>query len=163
MDNKQILSDILVQILGFAILFFILRRFAWGKLLGAIDMRRKTIADSFQDLEKKKAELEGLDAQYREKLRYIEDEARVKIQEAAKAGAVLSKEIQDKARADAEKLIDRARSEITQDLLKAKLSLRDQMVELSALMTEKIVRAKLTAEDHKRLVDEFIRDIEKVS
>ena len=49
MENKQILSEIIVQILGFGVVFLILKNFAWGKLLGALDARRKKIEDAFFD------------------------------------------------------------------------------------------------------------------
>jgi len=163
MNNQQILNEIIIQILGFFVVFWVLKRLAWTKVLGVIDARRKTIADTFEDLEKKKKALEDLESEYRAKLEHIEEEARAKILEAAKAGAILARDIQDKARVDAQKLVDRAQAEIEQDLVKARLTLRDQVVDLSALMAEKIIRAKLTAAEHKRLVDEFIKDIEKVS
>ena len=162
MDNKQILSEIIVQILGFLAIFFILKVFAWEKLLGAIDARRKKIADDFLGIEKQKAGLEKLERDYRQKLDQIELEARAKIQEAAAMGLSLAKDIQEKARLDAQKMIDRAKADIEQDIAKAKLSMRDDIVEISGLMTEKILQAKLDADSHRRLVDQFINEMEKI-
>ena len=89
MENINILKEVLVQILGFVIVFFILKAFAWEKLLGAIDARRKKIADDFLGIEKQKAGLEKLERDYRQKLDQIELEARAKIQEAAAMGLSL--------------------------------------------------------------------------
>jgi F-type H+-transporting ATPase subunit b len=162
MDNKQILSEIIVQILGFLAVFAILKHFAWSKLLGAIDTRRKTIEDSFLDVEKKKKEIEELEKEYRQRLDRIEETARVKIQEASQAGMVLAKDIQEKARLDSQKLIERAKGEIRQDLEKARAGMRNEIVEISTLITEKVLKEKLSAADHKKLVDEFIKEMEKV-
>lgn len=162
MDNRQILSEVVVQILGFGIIFFILKQLAWNKLMGVIDARRKTIEGTFSDLESRARGLEDLEKEYRLRLENIEKEARAKIQEAAGQGLLLSKDIQDKARHDAEKLVDRARAEIEQDVAKAKLAMRDEIVEISSLLAEKIIREKLDAKQHQRLVDQFIRDLEKV-
>lgn len=161
-DNKQILSEIVVQVLGFAAVFFILKAFAWEKLLGAIDARRKKIGDDFSSLERQKAGLEKLEKDYRQKLDEIELAARAKIQEAAGVGQSLAKDILERARLDAERLIERARLEIEQDIAKARLSMRDEIVEISSLMTEKILRAKIDAREHERLVDQFIKELEKV-
>lgn len=163
MENNRILSEIIVQLLGFGVVFLVLRKVAWSKLLGSIDARRKAIEDSFAAVEKKKSDIDELERQYRQKLERIEQEARQKIQDAAQQGMVLAKDIQDKARADAQKLIDRARTEIDQDLAKARVKMRDDLVELSGLLTEKILREKLDAQGHRKLVDRFVSDMEKVS
>lgn len=160
--NSKIISEIVVQILGFAIVFFVLRKFAWSSILGAIDARRKKVQDEFEGIEKQKKGLEALEKEYRQKLEHIEQEARVKIQEAANVGIALAKDIQDKARTDAEKLVARAQAEIDQDIAKAKISMRDQIVELSSLMTEKIIQEKMDAKEHEKLVDKFIKELEKV-
>jgi F-type H+-transporting ATPase subunit b len=163
MDNRQILSEIIVQILGFGAVFFILKTFAWKKLLQVIDARRHKIDEGFQNIETQKKDLENLEQEYRQKLQHIEEEARLKIQEAAGVGLALAKDIQEKARHDSEKLLDRAKAEIEQDILKAKLSMRDQIVELSSLMTEKIIREKLDVKEHSRLIEQFMKDLERVS
>ena len=162
MGNSQILKEVAVQILGFGVVFLILKKFAWSGLLGVIDARRKKIEQGFKDIEDQKKGLENLEKEYRTRLENIEQEARTKIQEAANVGVALAKDIQEKARHDAQKLIDRAKSEIDQDIEKAKLGFRDDIVALSSLMTEKILREKIDAREHEKLVDRFIKDLEKV-
>lgn len=162
MDNKQILSEIVVQILGFLAVFFILRAFAWKKLLGAIDGRRKKIEDEFSGIEGQKRKLEDLEKDYRRRLDQIEQEARVKIQEAAQIGQHLAKDLQDKARQDAQKMVERAEAEIKQDFAKARLTMRDEIVEISSLITEKILKEKMDQGQHRKLVDQFIKELERV-
>ena len=162
MDNREILSEIIVQVLGFGLVFLILKHFAWGKLLGAIEARRKKIEDGFLEIERQKKDLEELEKDYRKKLEHIEQEARIKIQEASQVGLSLARDIQENARRESQKLIERAQSEIEQDLAQARLKIRDEVVELSGLMTEKIIRHKLIEAEHKRLVDQFIKEMEKV-
>lgn len=162
MENNRILSEIIVQLIGFAVVFWVLRHFAWSKLLGAIDNRRRTIEDSFADIEKKKSAIDALEKEYRLKLDRIEQEARAKIQEAAAQGQSLSKDIQDKARQDAERIVERAKTEINQDLLKVRQALRSEVVEISTLISEKILKEKLDARGHEKLVEQFLKDLEKV-
>ena len=163
MDNRQIFSAIVVQILGFFAVFFILKSLAWTKLLGAIDARRQKIADEFEKIESQKKGLADLEREYRLKLEHIDQEARAKIHEAASTGLALAKELQEKARQESKLMIERARAEIEQDLAKAKLQYRDQIVEISGLMAEKVLREKIDAREHAKLVDQFIQDLEKIS
>ena len=162
MDNSHIIKEIIVQMLGFGIVLLVLRKFAWKNLLGMIDTRRKKIEDEFKGIEEQKKSLEALEKDYRGRIERIEQEARVKIQEAANIGLALAKDIQDKARQDAEKMVSRAQAEIEQDIARAKLTLRNQIVELSGLMTEKIIREKLDAKEHEKLVDKFIKELEMI-
>ena len=163
MENRQILSEIIVQILGFLAVFAILKHFAWSKLLGAIDTRRKTIEDAFADIEHKKKAIEDLEKDYRARIEKIELEARKKIQEAAELGQVLARDIQAKAIEDAKKMVERAKAEIDQDLAKAKLSMRNDIVEISTLLTEKIIHEKMDDAHQQKLVDQFLKELEKVS
>ncbi|OIO38602.1 MAG: ATP synthase F0 subunit B [Candidatus Omnitrophica bacterium CG1_02_46_14] len=163
MDNKQILSEIIVQILGFGLVFLILKHFAWSKLLGAIDLRRKKISDEFVLIDQQKRNLEGLEKDYRKKLENIDLEARVKIQEASTAGISLAHDIQEKARLESQQMIERAQDEIRRDVAQARIKIRDEIVALSSLMTEKIIRQKLNEAEHKKLVEEFIKEMEKIS
>lgn len=163
MDNSHILKEIAVQILGFGIVFLILKKFAWGSILKMIDDRQKKIQDEFAGIEDQKRKFEELEKDYRRRLDQIEQEARVKIQEAAQIGQHLAKDIQEKARLDAQKMVERAETEIKQDFAKARLSMRDEIVEISSLITEKILKEKMDQGQHKKLVDQFIKELEKVS
>lgn len=163
MNNTAILKEIAVQLIGFAVVFFVLKKLAWSKLLGAIDARRKKIEDEFSSIEQGKKQLEALEKEYRKKLENIEQEARAKIQDAANVGVALARDIQDKARLEAQRMVQRAADEIEQDLKKARLSMRNEIVEISGLMAERVLREKIDAKEHERLVDKFLKEIENIS
>ena len=164
--NTQVLLDALpemaTQLLGFLIVFFILKKFAFGSILGVLDAQRKHIEGDLAAAEHKRKEVEELEKEYRRRLNRIEQEAREKIQEASKIGMELAKDIQDKARQDSQKMVDRAKAEIDQDIAKARLSMRDDIVEISSLITERVLLEKLDAKEQEKLVDKFIKELEKV-
>ncbi len=159
----QALPEILTQLLAFVIVFWILKRYGFGPILQMIDHRRKTIDDSFADIEKRRSGIDTLEKEYKAKLAQIEQEARTKIQEAANLGTVLARDIQDKARQDAEKIVARAQDEIRHDLEKAKLSMRDELVRVSSLIAEKVLSEKLDPRHHEKMVDQFIKELDGVS
>lgn len=163
MDNSQILKEIAVQILGFAIVFFVLKKLAWTNIREAIDARRRYIEGEISAAEQKHKDMEALGKEYQRRLEHIEEEARLKIQAASTTAAVLARDIQERARQDAQKMYDRAKAEIDQDLIKARLTLRNDIVELSGLMTEKIIREKLDEREHGKMVDKFLQEMDKIS
>jgi F-type H+-transporting ATPase subunit b len=162
MNNSAIIKEIIVQILGFGIVFLVLRKFAWKNLLGSIDLRRQKIEDEFAGISKTKFELENLEKEYRARLAHIEEEARLKMHEAANLGLVMAKDIQEKARHDSENLIARAKAEIDHDLSQAKLKIRDEIVEVASMISEKVLKEKLSAKDHERLVADFLKEMEQI-
>jgi F-type H+-transporting ATPase subunit b len=163
MDNSAIFKEILVQIIGFAVVFLVLRKFAWSSMLGMIDKRRKTIEDEFSSIERRKKDMDDLEKEYKRRLEHIEQEAREKIQDASNIGMALAKDIQEKARADAEKMFERTLADVQQEVAKARLSMRNDIVEISSLLTEKILREKMDAREHEKMVDKFIKELEKVN
>ena len=152
----------LTQLFGFLIVFFILKRFAFGPVLGIVDARRKKIEDEFAGIEKKKHDIEALEKDYRTRLDKIEQEAREKIQEAAKTGQLLAKDIQEAARVDSKKLFERTQSDIAQEITKGRVAMRNEIVEISSMIAEKILREKLTAQEHEKMIDKFIKELKKV-
>ena len=159
---KSYIPEMVTQLLGFLIVFFILKKYAFGSILGAIDARRKKIEDEFSDIEKRKKGLETLEKEYRGRLDHIEREAREKIQEASKVGQGLAKDIQEAARLDAKKLFERTQADIEQEIAKGRLSLRNEIVDIATMMTEKVLREKLDAREQEKLVDKFLKELEKV-
>ena len=57
-------SEIVAQILGFLLLFFLLRAFAWKRLLALLDERKARISSEFQKIEETKAALERIKTDY---------------------------------------------------------------------------------------------------
>ena len=160
---KSYIPEMATQLLGFLIVFFILKKFAFASILGAIDARRSKIENEFADIEKKKKGLEELEKDYRLRLDKIEQEAREKIQDASKIGQNLAKDIQDAARLDAKRLFERTQADIEQEIAKGRLSLRNEIVEIATMMTEKVLREKLDAREQEKMVDKFLKELENVS
>ena len=51
-DPRQVLT----QILGFLILMWLLRKFAWGPVLAMLEARREKIAGEFREADKRKVD-----------------------------------------------------------------------------------------------------------
>src|SRR5215831_10450830 len=131
-DERQVLT----QILGFLILVWALRRFAWGPLLAMLEARREKIAGEFRHADQLKAEAGELKNRYEIELRGMEAQARQRIQEAVTEGQKLAGEIRAQAQAEAAHRVERAQDEIEREREKAKEVLKEQMVALSMRAAE---------------------------
>lgn len=153
------IRQVLTQVLGFLIMVWLLRRFAWKPVLGLLEARRKKIADEFDEAERRKAEAADLKARYELELRGIEAQARQRLQEAMAEGQKLAAELKSQAQADASQRMQQAADEIAREREKAKEILKEQMVALSVRAAEKILRQKLDDQGQRKLAGEFIDQV----
>ena len=137
------IRQVLTQILGFLLMLWILRRFAWGPVLHMLEARRQKIAGEFQEADRRKAEADGLKAKYEQDLRGIES-----------GGACASRTASPRASGSRARSTHRPRrtrwnalrgreDEIAREREKAKELLKEQVIRLSMRSAEKILRQKL--------------------
>jgi F-type H+-transporting ATPase subunit b len=155
-------SEIVAQIVNFLLLLFVLRLFFWKRILKLLDERKARIALEFENIEDAKKGAEALKAEYDAKLNSIEAIAKVKIQEAVDESKVKAIDIIKKANLEAQKTIDSARVDIKYEIRKAKEQLKEEIVDLTISAVEGVIKDKLTEADDKKIVEEFLKDIDKV-
>src|SRR5262249_36304210 len=141
--NLVDVPQVLTQILGFLLMVWILRRYAWGPVISMLEARREKIAGEFKEADRLKADAMGLKARYDAELKTIDAQARQRITEAVAEGQKVAAEIRTQAQKDAAARLEGAADEITREREKAKEVLKEQMIGLSLRTAEKILRQKL--------------------
>lgn len=154
-------NEIFAQIIGFLILLFLLRAFAWKKLLKLLDDRREKIASEFKKIEDTQAEIAKLKSEYDKRLSDIDETSKVKIQEAMARAKQLAEEVRESSQHEARKILQKAQENIDIELAKAKQELKNKIVDLTINTTEKMIKEKLTEEKDRKLISEFIEEIDK--
>ena len=151
---------LVTHVIGFVIVFWLLRRFAWGRILGFLDQRRERIVSEFDAIEQQRTEVAGLRQKYESHLRNIDVEARQKIQEAIGEGNAAAARIQERAQEERRQRLVRAEEEVRLIEENAKETLRRRTVDLVLLATEKAVQEQLDASRHATLVNRFLDELE---
>ena len=155
-------SQILAHIISFLVLLFLLRKFAWGKILKFLDERKERIALQLNEIEERKGELAQLKSGYEAKLNTIEESARAKINEAILEGQRIARQIKDDAHNEAQRIINDAKSCINEEFLKAKEELKNSIVALAMAAASHIIETRITESDSRRLVQDFLQNIEAI-
>jgi F-type H+-transporting ATPase subunit b len=153
------IRQVVTQILGFLLMVWILRRYAWGPLLAMLEARREKIAGEFKEADRLKGEALELKARYDSELKGIEAQARQKIQDGVAEGQRVAVEIRAQAQKEAAQRLERAADEILREREKAKEILKEQVISLSLRTAEKILRQKLDDPAQRRLAGEFIDEV----
>jgi F-type H+-transporting ATPase subunit b len=152
-------SVIATQAVGFIVVLLLLKKFAWGALMGFIDKRRETIEGEFADIERGREEVDKLKGDFEKELANIEETRREKIQEAAQEANQLASDIKDEARQDVLALREKAEQDIGLELDKANVQLRDNMVQAVITSTEKLIKERLDSEKHRQLISDFLNEV----
>lgn len=151
-------GDIVFQLLMFIILLALLKKFAWGPLMGVMKQREDHIANEIDSAEKNRADAEKLLEEQRELLKEARSEARELIENAKKQAEVQREEIINTARAEAERMKETASREIEQQKENAVAAIREQVASLSVMIASKVIEKELTEADQEKLINEYIKE-----
>jgi F-type H+-transporting ATPase subunit b len=157
------IQQILTHMVGFLITLWILKRYAWKPMLNLLDERRQKIADEFASIEAKKQETEALLREYEDRLRKIEDEARTRLNAAVVEGQQVAAQIKADAQGEARRITARAKDELARDVERARAQLKEDMVNMTVGATEMLLREKLDARAHRKMIDRFLTEVESLA
>ena len=144
------------RVLNFAVLagalVFLLRK----PISQALDSRIKGIRAQLEDLEAKKAEAEKILSEYNAKIARLSQESEGIVAEYIRQGNEAKVRILKEAEVSAYKLEEQARLNIENEFEAAKLRLQHDIFEKAMIKAEEIIKKSITADDHNRLVDEYL-------
>jgi len=153
------IKAVLTQIVGFLIVMWLLKKYAWGKLLSFTEARRESIANEFASIEKAKAGVDDMRRKYEEELAGIETTRRARVQDAVHEANQIAGEIRDEARREAVAMRVKATEDINLDLDKANVAFRDSMVNAVIAATERLIRTRLDDAQHRKLITQFLDEV----
>ena len=143
----------------FLILLFVLRKFAWKPILGAVSDREEGIKDALASAEKAKLEMLNLTADNERILKEARAEREALLKEAREIKAKMIADAKDEAKTQAGKLIEQAQAAIQSEKKAAISDLKIQVAELSVNIAEKVVRAELSNNDKQlKLVEDMLKE-----
>jgi F-type H+-transporting ATPase subunit b len=143
----------------FALFIFVLTKYAWKPVLGALDERENSIKDSLDAAEKAMARAEKVSKENEAALREAELMAQKIRKEAIDEAELLRTERIEKARDEAAQLLEHARTSIEQEKKRALLELRNEVAKLAIQSASKIIDAELDVKKNTKLVDSYIKEL----
>jgi len=147
------------QIVSFAMVCAVLYKFAYGRVLAMLDERRQQIAQGLANAEKIKAELDRTAAQRQEVMAHAYVESAKFIEEARVAAARVREQETQKAIAEAEQILVKAREAAIQDHDRMLSELKREVGRLVVRATANVTGKILTPEDQRRLAEETAKQV----
>ena len=147
-------------LLAFGISFLILRKLAFPRIVKALDKRRDAIQNSIDSAERTRQEADVLLEEYRARLKEAREQAEDIVARARKASDSLQDESKVAAKQQREELMEATRRDIEAETQRALGEIRKEVATLTVLATEKVTRKSLDEDDHRRLIEEALEEVD---
>lgn len=144
------------EIVSFAVLLWVLAKYAFPPILETLEARERKIRESLEQADRHRAEAERKMQEYEAKLAAAAKEAEALFAAARERAQRVQEENEQRLQADAERIKGDAQREIDAERRKAIQDIRSQTTELALLVAEKVVGRSLNDADHRRLADEAL-------
>ena len=146
------------QSLLFIALILLLKKFAWGPILTAVEEREEGIKEALELAEKAKEEMQALNADNERILSEARIERDILLREAREMKDKIVIEAKDQASAEADKILLSAKEQINNEKLKAITELKNQVADMSIDIAEKILKSELSdVNKQKELVAQVLK------
>ena len=132
---------------SFTILYFILAKFAWKPILGAVNEREKSIKDALSAAEKAKEEMVNLKADNEKILNEAKLQRESLLKEAREIKSKIIADAESEATEKANKLVETAKIAIENEKSAAMKELQNTVVDLSLNIAEKLLSKELDNKD----------------
>ena len=149
-------------LIAFIAVFVVLWKFAFPKIIEALESRNEKIEGDLKNAELTRDEAEKLLAEYKAQLDEARTEAKKIMDEGKALGENLRKETIEKAQEEANQLIARAQEEIAREKDKAIKELQSQIADISIEVASKVIQKSLSKEEHSELIDQYVSEVGKL-
>jgi F-type H+-transporting ATPase subunit b len=154
-------GNLIWQCLAFAVLIWLLSKYAYKPIVNMLDERANRIGESMEQAEAIKV----ANQEAAKKAEQIINEAQGKVREMlTQANQISQRSIaaaQSEAREQREKLLADAHSQIETDTQRAKEELQHEVARLAIMAAGRVIGKSLDTQDHYRLVDEALAETEQ--
>ncbi|WP_136795154.1 MULTISPECIES: ATP synthase F0 subunit B [Desulfosediminicola] len=157
--SAEKIKDLGFRIMNFAVLVFLLVKFAAKPIGNGLSARRKQIRDEIEELEAKKATAEKSYQEFTTKLAGVEKEIDTVVDKAIAQAKVEKAKIIEKAELAAADIKRQAEMAIQKEVMEAKRTLKDDVAEQAAVMAEELIVKNLTADDQVKIVEDYLAKV----
>lgn len=147
-------------IIIFLIVLFVLYKFAYPPILGAVEAREARITELLSAAQRDRAEAQTLIEEQRVRHEELRAQVQEMVAEGRAAGERMREDIIAEARQEQQSMLERARREIDQETERALSDLKAQAVELAIAAASRLIEKDLDQEGNRRLVRDYLDRLE---
>jgi F-type H+-transporting ATPase subunit b len=144
----------------FAITFFVLRRFAFGPVQKIIDERRQRIRQALDEADNARNEARRLLEEHRAMMQQARGDAEQILAETRRVADAQRERLKDELETERQRRLEDTTKQIQAETRRALELIRAEVADLTLVATSKVTGKVLTDEDHRRLIQEAIGELD---
>ncbi len=154
---------IIFQICNLLILFMLVKKFLWKRVMAVLDKRQEEIDGIYSAADKAKEDADQMKQEYTQRMSNAREEADRLVRNAVDTAQKRGDAIVEEARTEATHMKQKAESEIEQEKRKAYSELMGEISGMAADIAGRMVEREINPDDHRELVEEFIKSAGEAS
>ncbi|MFN2602351.1 MAG: F0F1 ATP synthase subunit B [Gemmatimonadaceae bacterium] len=143
----------------FLLLWFILQKFAFKPITAAVEAREKALEDAILAAQADRDEAKRILEEHRKEIDAARGDAQKLIAEGRAVGDKIRADMIEETRGQQQDMLERARSEIEAEKVRAVLELRHEAVDLAIAGAGKVIDKNLDDESNRRIVESFLASL----
>jgi F-type H+-transporting ATPase subunit b len=151
--------NLIAQLILFAIVYFVLKRFAFKPIIAMLEERRRRIEEGQLNAEKIKKQLSEAQAKYEEILAKANADSQRLLEEVRASGDRLAEQKRQEAIAAAEQITLKAQEAIALERDKSMAEMKRELGRLVVDATARVTGKVLSPDDHEKINEETARQI----
>ena len=153
------LGFFIAQLVNFGIIFFLLAKFVWPRVLKMLDERQERIAKGLEDARAAEEARQNAERERDKILAQARADGQKVLEEARQRGEEQTKQLIREAQREAENIRAQARIQAEEERNRILADTRDQIVALAMAAAERVVGASLDDKRHRAIIDAFFSEI----
>ena len=147
-------------LITFALVFFILRKFAFGRIAGLLEDRRRIVQENLEAAEHARDEARRLLEEYKAQLAGSRQEAAGILDRARRTAEEDRRRMSEELAAERERGIAQAQQAIQAETRQSLDRIKSEVADLTLTATEKVLGRTLDDAEQRRLIDEALADVD---
>lgn len=143
------------QSITFALFVWFCMKFIWPPIMGALEARRKEIADGLAAAERGQHKQELAEKRAAEHIKNAKGQASEIVAQAQKRASEIVEEAKGDARTEAERIVTGANAEIEQEINRAREHLRKEVIGLAIAGAEKVLKREVDKDTHANALNDL--------
>lgn len=141
------------------ILYLFLRKLLFKPLKNMIDSRQKEVDDMYADAESSRLDAEKMRADYEERLAAANEQSEEIVKSAIRKAQLREEEILRSAEAEAGRAMERATEQAELEKKRILNEIKNEVSDMAVGIASAVIERDVSAQEHKELIDEFIRNM----
>jgi len=150
-----------LTVCNFLLLVYLLKKFAWGPIIGALEKREAQIETDKQTAAQARQSAEQLKQELDQRLAQISGEAAQKMAAAVRTGETQKEQLLAQAKEQAEQLLTQTKAQLEAEKNKALQEVRAEIASISLLAASRMMKQEIKESTADQVVAQVLKEVEE--